>query len=101
MKKPTAEVLYNNCHETPPSAPPTPPIPFTPPTLPSEDQAGVDAEQKGGQRIRTLMIRDFQNVINKGRPVGALNKKRTAAQAEFENSTRRELSRFEHEKRAT
>ena len=46
-----------------------------------------------------LLIRDPNIVKPKGRPPGALNKdrKRTAAQAEFETSTRREPSRFEHQ----
>lgn len=44
-----------------------------------------------------LQVRNPVVTKPKGRPPGALNKKRTAHEAEFENSTRRQPSRFEYE----
>lgn len=44
-----------------------------------------------------LQVRDPSRIKPKGRPAGALNKKRTAREAEFEDSTCREPSRFEYD----
>lgn len=75
-----------------------------------DDQSDADDVQHGSLRDATprsdhapdqepidplLFIRDPLRIKPKGRPPGALSKKRTAREAEFEDSTRREPSRFE------
>lgn len=62
-----------------------------------EEKNQLETEQNDFNIGPLLMIQNPVRVKTKGQPPSALNKERTAQEAEFENVTCRKLSRFEYE----